>query len=261
MRNRGAFDQIAEFYDDDMGRRAPAGDIDFYVSQARLSGGPILELGCGTGRITIPMVKAGHEVEGADASLPMLNVLRAKADNHLTPLERERLSLREIDMRDYESSRSFALIICPYSAFNYLLEELEQTKVLEKARELLRPGGRFVLDTFVPHYDSLLCPDEHLFQDYEHALPDGSVLRREKTIHKDLTNQINVVTRTYRFLSADGSETRRVVTQEKIRHFFHSEMRLLLQKCGFRVEDEYGDFLGSPYRYEAQTMIFVCCGR
>ncbi len=261
MRNRGAFDQTAEFYDDDMGLSAPPGDVNFYLSQAERTGRPVLELGCGTGRITIPLVKAKHEVEGIDASPPMLSVLRAKVENQLTSKERARLGLCEADMRDYDPGRRFALVFCPYSSFNYLLEHSEQITVLEKVRAHLTPGGRFVLDMFVPHYDLLLLPDEHVFEDYKRVLPDGSLMERVKTIHKDLTNQINVITRTYRFFNTDGSEIRRVATQEKIRYFFHSEMRLLLHHCGFCVEEEYGDFQGFPYRYEARTMIFVCSGK
>jgi len=73
------YDAIAELYDEDMGASAPAGDVEFYLAKARETSGRTLELGCGTGRITLPLAAAGCEVIGADRSLAMLGVLRRKA--------------------------------------------------------------------------------------------------------------------------------------------------------------------------------------
>ena len=114
--SRSAYDLIAEYYDFDMGMNAPKNDVEFYVNWAAGRFGPVLELGCGTGRITLPMVQAGCTVLGIDLSIPMLRQLKTKAEFILSSEELSRLSLCCMDMRQLALDASFSLIICPYSA-------------------------------------------------------------------------------------------------------------------------------------------------
>jgi len=253
-----SYDAIAEFYDEDMGRNNPGRDIAFYCMYAATAPGPVLELGCGTGRITLPMVQRGATVHGLDASLPMLRELERKARQLLTGTERARLQLYWADMCDMELRERFALILCPFSAFNYVVDEPDRTRMLQNVRAHLDGNGLFILDTFIPHYEDLLLPDDHINFDYRRQTEDGMVLEREKTIHKDLTRQINIVNRTYRFWDAGAGLVRQLTTSERIRYYFFSELKLLLEHHGFVVEREYGDFDGGSYDYRASTMAFVC---
>jgi hypothetical protein len=163
-----------------------------------------------------------------------------------------------MDMRDLELERKFPLILCPFSAFTYLVEEEDQRRALRKIFDHLESGGLFILDAFVPHYEDLVLPDDHVYFDYRRQLENGLVLEREKTIAKDLTRQINVVRRTYRLLGIDGSVLKTVTTEERIRYRFRPEMVLLLQNHGFEVIEQYGDFESRPYDYRAAMMVFVC---
>ena len=252
------YDLIADFYDEDMGRNNPGKDVSFYLDRATRVSGSILELGCGTGRITLPLVNQGCCVDALDASKPMLRVLERKAEQQLSVSERQRLTLHWMDMRDLKLEKKFPLILCPFSAFTYLVEDEDQDQALRRIVDHLESGGAFILDAFVPHYEELVLPDEHVYFDYRRQLENGLVLEREKTIAKDLTRQINVVRRTYRFLGADGSVLKTVTTEERIRYRFRNEMVLLLQDHGFEVVEQYGDFEGRPYAYRAAMMVFVC---
>jgi SAM-dependent methyltransferase len=215
----GAFDSIAEFYDDDMGRTNPGKDIEFYTQQALEAGGPVLELGCGTGRITIPLLRAGCEVAGLDVSSGMLEVLRKKAAAELTSAESARLTLHRADMSGFELGRSFGSVLCPFSAFNYLVDESAVRSALNCISRHLRPGGRFVLDTFIPPEEVLRRPDDFVYLDYRRPRAGGTILQREKRIIKCPHAQVNLVVRTYSLFAPDGSLLRRFLTRERIRYY------------------------------------------
>lgn len=252
-----SYDLRARFYDVDMGANNSGADIGFYASQAKNASGPILELGCGTGRITLPLVQAGCQVLGLDSSSAMLHQLRSKAQAILTADERQRLHLVQADMRAFRFDRRFALVLCPYAAFNYLITTEDQASCLEGVRAHLPTGGRFLVDNFVPHYDLLCRPDGERMFDFRRPLGDGRFLERHKSIVKDRAAQVNVVTRYYRVLAEDDTELEALTTVDRIRYSFRFEMEHLLERHGFQVEAILGDYLGAPYSYEAQMMVFV----
>jgi hypothetical protein len=172
----------------------------------------------------------------------------------------KRCSLRSVcmDMARMAFGRRFPLILCPYSAFGYLLSDEDRNSFLKSVRTHLAQGGRFILDLFVPHYDVLCRADDYLYSDYRRILPNGHILERSKTLKKDLTSQVNEVTRHYRILDRSGRLHEEFSTAHSVRYSFRSEIRALLALHGFTIESEYGDFWGNPYHYDAQTMIFVC---
>ena len=236
-------------------------DVPYWVETAKSAGGPVLELACGTGRITLPLVRKGLIVDALDGSLPMLHKLEAKARAELSAEELGRLAWHWSNMRDFELGKQFDVILCPFSGFTYLVEDADQRRMLQRVRMHLAPGGAFLMDVFVPHYKDLLMPDGHVYHDYRRHLDNGMILEREKTIQKDLTRQVNVVRRTYRFLNDSGEVLRTVCTESTIRYRFRSEMKLLLESEGFDVIEEYGDFEAKPYSYSASMMVFVCKGK
>ncbi len=227
------YDAISEFYDDDMGVTNPGADIAFYASQALAASGPVLELGCGTGRVSLPLVRAGCRVVGLDVSPRMLEALRRKADAVLDPQERTRLQVHCADMSGFELGAVFSLVICPFSAFNYLVEESAQRSALACISRHLKPGGRFVMDTFLPDPDVLLRSDDCVYLDYRRTRADGTVLQREKQILKNPSKQVNIVERTYTVMAANGSRSRTVVTRERIRYFYPTDLQNILASAGF----------------------------
>ena len=258
MPDTSPYDLIAEFYDEDMGINNPGEDIGFYVRRAVRAGENVLELGCGTGRITIPLVRAGCRTAGLDRSMAMLRRLRCKAAASLHPEQRQRLHFFCADMADWSLRERFALILCPFSAFTYLTGDKQRERMLDTVRRHLAADGMFILDLFVPRQEIIRLPDDHVFHDYRRKRQDGTWLERTKTIRKDTFNQINLICRTYRFLTPDGTFLRSITTQSHIRYYFQKEVLRLLENAGFEVTAQYGDFAGSPYGDDSRVMVFIC---
>lgn len=252
-----SYDRIATIYDQDMGRNVTGKDIDFYVQAGVKARGPVLELGCGTGRIALPLTQAGCTVVGIDSSLPMLQQMKRKADQ-LESREKRRLLISCMNMASLAFDSEFALILCPYSAISYLLDETDIENCLNDVRRCLMRSGRFILDIFVPRPDLLCLPDKLVIFDYRREIADGLFLERRKTIEKDLPARTNRITRYYRLIGHGGLVLEEFSTLETIRYYFQTELKLLLQSHGFEVLGEYGDFEGQPYHDQAQMMVFVC---
>lgn len=253
-----SYDKIAEIYDEDMGKNESGEDIVFYVQQCLSAQAPILELGCGTGRITLPLIKAGLEVVGIDASLPMLQQLQRKATEQLSILEQMRLHYCQMDMSACAFNTHFAFILCPFSAFLYLVDKSAQTETLANIRSHLAPNGLFILDVFVPNLQMMALPDDHVFHDYERTLADGTVLKRTKTIQKTAIPNVNIITRHYYFLDKAGKEKRTITTKEQIHYYFPNELKNLLQQNGFEVLQVWGNFREQPCDEKTRMAVIIC---
>ncbi len=252
-----SYDRIAPLYDQDMGRNVSGKDIDFYVRAGVLANGPVLELGCGTGRIALPLTQAGCTVVGVDRSLPMLEQMKRKADQ-LAAKERQHLLMGCMNMASLALNSKFDLILCPYSAISYLIGETDLGNCLSAVRRSLKNTGKFIVDLFVPRSELLGLPDEQVFFDYRREIADGLFLERRKTIEKNLSARKNRITRYYCLIGPGGSVREEFSTQETIRYYFQTELKLLLQSHGFEVLSEYGGFEGQPFHDQAQMMVFVC---
>lgn len=251
-----SYDLIAEFYDDDMGRNVGGEDVAFYVDRCAAAGGPVLELGCGTGRITLALVRAGTTVVGVDVSVPMLERLRVKAES-LAPAERARLAWQRADMASLDLGRRFARVICPYSAFTYLVEAEPRALALAGVRRHLAADGRFIVDVFVPDRRIEALPADHVHRDYRRTLGDGTVLERTKTIRRAAPG-VNVIARQYTFVDRDGAVLQRVETVDRIRVYEPDELRRVLETHGFEIVEALPDFRPGPWTAETKMAAFVC---
>ncbi len=146
--------RLAEAYDADMGRDADAmDDVPFYVElaqQAAATAHPVLELGSGTGRVTIPIAQAGASIVGLDNSAAMLAVARRKSEAAGVEVD-----WIEADMRDFHLDQRCGLIIIPFRSFLHLLTDADQLACLVRVHEHLVPGGRCALNFFVPRLAGL----------------------------------------------------------------------------------------------------------
>jgi SAM-dependent methyltransferase len=252
-----SYDAIAEIYDEDMGANNDGDDIGFFLDYARKSQGKVLELGCGTGRITLPLIKEGLEVVAIDISRRMLDVLERKMRNDLSPSEMKRLSLMQRNMIDFVSEERFSMILCPFCAFTYLVDPVDQLIFLNNMRGSLRDDGVFILDSFVPKYDILSQHSPIESFDYERALRDGTILRRRKIINQNLTDQINEVTRIYEIYDASRNLLKTISMNDRIRYMFKNELELFLVNNGFEIINIFGDYRYAAYSYQAHKMVFV----
>ncbi len=261
MDNSGPHDErvaVAEFYDH-LQPYAGRQDVDFYVDLARESGGPVLEIGCGTGRILIPTARAGIEIVGLDNSESMTSICADKL-LHEPPEVRSRVELVPGDMRGFDLGRTFNLVTLPFRVFLHLITVEDQSSCLACVHSHLSDGGRLALDLFDPRLEWLV--DEGRLEEQSigepFTMPDGrKVARKDRVASRDLFAQVQHIEMIYYVTYPDGREER-VVHAFPFRYLFRFEAEHLLARSGFAVEQFYADFDGSPYgsKYPGE-LIFV----
>ena len=237
-------------------------DTAFWETMAAAAdGGPVLELGCGTGRVLVPLARAGVEITGLDLSAEMLERCRARIAGE--PAEvRERVQLVAADMTTFDLGRRFGSIICPFAGFQQLLTVDQQLACLERCRVHLLPRGRLVLD--LPNPDP--APAEYARDGLGNGEPvvqlvdwtDGRRIRWWMTVTGyDRALQCNECEVTYEVVSADGEKTRRMTETVSLRYTFRYELEHLLFRAGFRLAALYGDYDCSPLGDESPALIVV----
>ncbi|MGB8212880.1 MAG: class I SAM-dependent methyltransferase [Anaerolineales bacterium] len=257
----GSYDEymsIAELYDYVVPYRERA-DVGFFVEAAEESGGPVLEVGCGTGRVLIPTARAGIEIAGLDLSLHMLTVCQKRLKAEL-PEVQSRVRLVQGDMRHFELGQTFRLATLPFRPFQHLTTVEEQLACLDCLRRHLGKGGKLILDIFNPSLESLVQKDFGVEGSDEpvFVMPDGRrVVRRHSTVSRDAAKQINYVELIYYVTHPDGRQER-LVQAFPMRYLFKFEAEHLLARTGFEVEQLYADYDKSPYgaKYPGE-LIFV----
>ena len=229
------------------------------MDQARESGGPVLELGCGTGRVLLPVARAGIEITGLDLSQGMLAVLRQRLEAE-SPEVQARVRLVEGDMREFDLGQKYALVTIPFRPFQHLTTVEDEMACLATIRRHLQPGGRLVLDLFNPSLPALT--DESRFDEQapepEVQLPDGRRFYRTwRLVDKDYFTQVQQVEMYYYVTWPDGRQERGVHAFP-MRWLFRFEAEHLLARCGFEVEHLYAGYDKSEYgsKYPGE-LIFV----
>jgi len=249
---------LAKLYDHVYGDSQQPG-AKFYLAEALASGSPVAELGCGTGRVLIPIAREGIDITGIDLSPEMLAVLREKLAREPESVQK-RVTLVEADICSFDLDRKFSLAIIPFRSFQHIIEVKDQLSCLASVRRHLEPQGRLVFDLFYPMLDRIGGPPQ--VQESENfpwtKLDDGSEIRRtDRQPWKDRPNQVLGCQLIYYRRWPDGREERHVQAFP-FRYFFRFEVEHLLARAGFRVIDLYADFERTPFgeKYPCE-MIFV----
>jgi SAM-dependent methyltransferase len=223
------------------------GDVAFYVDEAVRAGGRVLELGCGTGRITLAMARAGVTVVGVDASVGMLARCRAKLTAEPADVQ-ARVTLHHADVRTLPALGDFALAIAPFRILQHLGSIDDQLACLTSVRRLLGAGGRLAFDVFLPSFAAMVT--DRSGEQTEHApivLPDGRLFWRAWRIPRvRWIDQVSETELIYYVADTADAEPQRVVQAFDMRWFTHAELHHLLARGGFRVEAAYGDFARAP---------------
>ena len=226
------------------------GDIDFYRHLAHETGGPILDVGCGTGRVAVVLAGDGHEVLGVDLSAPILRLAERRRGT-LPADVAGRLAFRQADLRTLDLGREFSLIVTPSRVFQFMLTPGAQRQALAALRAHLRPDGRLVLDLFDPLLD-LVVPrpdDAPRVLESVHPTTGNRVTWEVSARHPDPARQLIVEDWTASEIDASGSLLRTDTERLTLRWSLRSEMRLLVELAGLEVVAEYGDFNGGPPAY------------
>ncbi|HZS30889.1 MAG TPA: class I SAM-dependent methyltransferase [Gaiellaceae bacterium] len=218
-----AYDSIARLYDP--WSASVVEDISFYVDEALTAGGPVVELGVGTGRIAIPTAMAGVDVIGVDSSAEMLAVCAERAREAGMDT---RLDLRLGDLRRPPVEERVELVTCPFRAYLHLRDDAERLEALGAAHELLRPEGRLVFDVFTPSSEDI-------------EATDGRWIEREPGIDERADWDLREQTLTLSVRGPAGESTMTLWWLEPAR--WHS----LLAEAGFDVHACYGWFDRRPF--------------
>lgn len=256
---------------------ADVDDSGFWMAMAAEAGGTVLELGCGTGRVLLPLARAGHRVVGLDASSHMLERCRARLEAE-PPEVGARVELLQADMTSFDLGHRVAAIFCAFNSFHHLRTVNEQLACLERCRAHLAAGGLLVLDLFNPDpapddAGASTAPDAAAASSSVASSADspdaGSSAvdvvdwtegrRIRKWVSRcdyDRRLQCNEVEMTYEIVEADGAR-RRISETFPLRLIYRYELEHLLARCGFSIATLYGGYDRSEFSDGSLGMIAV----
>ena len=241
---------VAQVYDAEHTGDAP--DVEWVLRLAAQAGGPVIDLGCGTGRLTLPLAAAGNAVEALDHSPAMLAQLRRKLARQPSEVRR-RVRVREADLAEVGSAMGQAgagLTLFGYNTFGALLDARTQQACLAQLHASLRPGGRIAVITAALSAAALSLLDGATREVYRRPAPElgqGVILAR-RDVHRwtDETNQIRHLALIYDVFEPDGGR-RQHQLEYAVRYTGRWELEHLLARCGFRTVEAYGGYEEEPF--------------
>jgi SAM-dependent methyltransferase len=239
----------------------PAFDLAFWTAVVEaVRPGRLLELACGTGRLTLPLARLGiaSEVVGVDTSAPFLEAARGRVDG-------EPVTFVEGDMREPPVEGPFDLVLVPFNSLAYLHATGDHLACLRAARRLLRDGGTLGFDLVAPNYGFLLeaitpCPTSRI--DADHPAASMGVTRFIRTFsdsYDAATQTLHSVNR-YEIHHADGRVEHRVADLDW-HMYFPAELELLLDAAGFDVVERFGTYAREPWRSSSPQYLWTCTAR
>ncbi len=251
-----AFDAWAEYYD--LIHQGLPGEAEFYIGQAVRRGGRVLELGCGTGRIAIPMAMSGLDVTGLDNSGPMLDMCRYKM-SAIGPT-RGTVTLVQDDMSDFELHDTFTTIAMAYRTFMHLLTPDQQRRSLRAVRRHLAPDGMFIMNTWRPNLATLIPPTRGKSPGFREAgrydAGDVTVVHRVRT-GIDEYRQLLIEDHQVSEIDGDGRVVREASLPMVRAWTTLRELKHLVELEGLRAEAVFGDFDANALSEQSTEMIWV----
>ena len=244
------WDQYARFYDWENARTMGRQDVRFWRDLARREGGPVLELGCGTGRITMPIARTGVRVVGVDRSAAMLEYAKHRA-KRLAVANRPGLVIADIRSLPF-AARSFPAIIAPYGILQSLTREADLAATLSEAARVVVPGGTIGID---------LVPDLVAWDEYRDRVRfrgrtrQGASLTLVESVRQDRRRKLTIFDQTY--VERRG---RTRLTREfslTFRTLPLPEMVGRVEAAGFRVTAVLGDYGGKAWDLRADVWLIL----
>lgn len=224
-------------------------DLVFYVERAKAFD-RVLELGCGNGRITLPIAREGTSIVGVDASQPMLDDLKRRLRDEPADV-RERVTVRKGDMRRVVVKEQFDLVICPFNAFLHLYTRTDVEEFLAAVSACLTPKGSLVFDVSLPDAAELVRKPERLYRTRPFLYPgQGRVKYGERFDYDPLSQILHV---SMEFEPPKGEPFTTPLTH---RQFYPQELEALLHYNGFAISELIGDFDGAPTE-TSSTLVYV----
>lgn len=243
------WDDYAPFYDWENAQTLGQRDVRFWQKLAGALPGQVLELGCGTGRITLPVARAGARVVGVDRSAAMLDRARARVRRGRLG-RRVRLARADIRRLPFED-RSFPLVMAPYGILQSLIRDRDLTDTLASVHRVLEPGGAFAID---------LVPDVPVWQEYRNKVQlrgqrGGARVTLVESVHQDRARRLTVFEQQY--IERRGAKRTTHCFTLTFRTLTIARMTRRLERAGFAVDAVLGDYRGSAWQADAETWLIL----
>ena len=251
MQGWQGWDDYAPFYDWENAQTVGRRDLRFWIDLARRTRGAVLELGCGTGRVSLPVAKVSERFVGIDRSAPMLARLR-------TRLKRTRLGSRAAVIRGdiralpFRKRVRFPLVMAPYGILQSLLRDADLRATLRSVARVIPRGGRFVID---------LVPDLPKWQEYERRVsltgrgPHGGWLTLIETVRQDANHQMTIFDQ--EFVERAGGSRQTYRSSIAFRTLTVAQVSRRLERAGFRIDAVLGDYGGREWSPDADVWVIV----
>jgi SAM-dependent methyltransferase len=240
---------FARFYDTLYHKLRDGVDNEFFINNIKQANGKVLEIGVGTGRFFIDALNLGADIHGIDISKSMTNILLSKLETN----QHFRVSIQSII--DFNFDFQFDLIIAPFRVIMHIIDKVDQITALNNVYDHLKPGGKFIFDTFVPDLNQLIAGLDNII-DFEGEYEPGKLLRRRVSTRPDLINQlINVE------FDLEWEEDLKVMNEKwslPLRYFFRFELEHLIERSKFRTYDIQGDYSGGKLNKDSKEFIVIC---
>ena len=229
------FDVYAILYDTEFGDKAD--DIHFILEYAKKQRGGVLELGCGTGRVLIPIAEAGVKITGIDNSLNMLKVARDKIAQKPLCVRRD-IELVHARMQNFSLKKKFSLIICTFNTFMHITKRKDQLQVLKNVHLHLERNGLFINEIFIPSFTFKERTSQQEIVDRKNQMSFKKVEKLQ--YHYD--TQILDVSYIYEKINNKSEVKDRYVHSFQLRYTLYPEMKELLSKSGLVIVDVFSNF-------------------
>jgi SAM-dependent methyltransferase len=249
------YNQIADYYD--LTHADLTDDIDCILHLAQAADGPILELGCGSGRLLLPLARAGFTVTGVDNSAAMLAHARTALQKEPTVVQR-RITLLQADIAQMEIANGrFALTIIPYNTFMHL-DSAQKKAALQRVKQNLVVNGRLFIDLINPFTIAATPNDSTLSLENSFTDPQtGHTVLQLAANHLDEMLQQLRITWIYDAAPSEGGPVHRTIATADYHYLFPHQIELLLQETGFRLTSLAGNYDQSPFAEESERLLIT----
>jgi ubiquinone/menaquinone biosynthesis C-methylase UbiE len=249
------WDEYAPFYDWENARTLGRRDVPFWTRVAKQASGAVLELGCGTGRVSLPLARAGVDLVGIDRSAAMLDHARARLKSRATAVASGKVATLKLVRGDIRAlpfpARAFSMVVAPYGILQSLTRDRDLVDTLASAARVLAPGGLLGID---------LVPDVPNWREYENRVQlrgaaRGAQLTLVESVRQDRRRRLTTFDQRYIVRRSGKAEEHRFALT--FRTLTIKQMSRRLERAGFTIESALGDYRGRPWDERADVWIIL----
>ena len=253
-----SYDVIAKHYDAAYASKLDLVDLPFYLDLARRSRGPVLEIGCGTGRVLLPIARHGIEIHGVDNSSAMLRILKSHLADE--PHEvRKKVHLHWGDMRSFRLKKKFPLVILPFRPLQHMFTLKDQLSAFKTAAFHLDRRGTLAFDVFYSKFDAITSGIGEEVKELQWAEGGEPARVVRRFFRKDSVDKIHQkFSFTFIFRTYEGETLIREESEPfALSYYTYPHLQALFQLAGLEIVKQYGSFARTPLDNSSEQMIFL----